>query len=216
MPVITIRGQMGSGASTVARACAKALHLDFVDREIINKVAEKLQRPREAVIEKEVLPTTLSKRIAKAIGRDFTRVGYSLTTGPGQDNPFLEDARYVRGLKSTIRELARSESIVISGRGSQFILKDMPNVLHVLLIAPLEVRLQRVMEITGLSKEEARKRITRYDKNRASFIKKYFKAELEDPIHYDLVINTERFTVESAVSLIVDAVYKRQRVINTI
>lgn len=211
MPVITIRGQLGSGAPQIAKACAEALHINYVDREIITRVAERLQRPRQAVIAKEILPTTLSKRIAKALAEDFTRAGYSITSGPGQDNPFLDDLHYIRGLKTVFRELARSDSIIINGRGSQFILKDYPNALHVLIVSPLEIRINRVMESLGLDEKAAQNRISRYDNSRKLFIKKYFKAELEDPMHYDLVINTDHVSYEAAVAMIIRAASLRGR-----
>jgi cytidylate kinase len=216
MPVITIRGQMGSEASKIARACAESLHLNYLDREIINRVAERLRRPRHSIIAKEILPITLSKRIAKAIENDFTRFGYSITTGPGQDNPFLDDLHYIKGLKSVFRELVKSDSIVINGRGSQFLLKDYPRVLHVLIVSPLETRVKRVMASLGLDEKAARNRIARYDNSRHRFIKKYFKAELEDPIHYDLVINTDRVSIEAATTMIVRAVSLKGRTLRKV
>ncbi len=58
----------------------------------------------------------------------------------------LDDAHYFAGLQSVIRDLAKSSSIVIRGRGSQFILKDYPGTLRILIVAPLELRVQRVAE----------------------------------------------------------------------
>lgn len=205
MPVITIRGQMGSEAPIIAKACAEALKINYLDREIIDRVAERLQRPRQAIIAKEILPITITKRVARAIEDDFTRVGYSITTGPGEDNPFLDDLHYIKGLKSVFRELVKSDSIVINGRGSQFILKDYPRVLHALIVSPLKVRIKRVMERMGLSEKAAKHRISKYDNSRQTFIKKYFKAELEEPMHYDLVINTDCVDIETAVAMIIKA-----------
>ena len=54
-----------------------------------------------------------------------------------------------------IKELAGSQSIVIRGRGSQFILKDFPGAFHVLIVAPIEVRVKRVMEKLKLNEEDA-------------------------------------------------------------
>jgi len=205
MPVITIRGQMGSEAPIIAKACAEALKINYLDREIIDRVAERLRRPRQAIIAKEILPTTFGKRIARALEDDFTRVGYSITTGPGEHNPFLDDLHYIKGLKSVFRELVKSDSIVINGRGSQFILKDYPRVLHALIVTPLDVRVKRIMERLGISEKAAKQRIAKYDNSRQTFIKKYFKAELEDPIHYDLVINTNYVDIKTAVMMIIKA-----------
>jgi cytidylate kinase len=71
----------------------------------------------------------------------------------------LDDIRYLNTLESVIRELARSQSLVIQGRGSQFILRDYPRALHVLVTAPIEVRLKRVMESVKLDWENAMREI---------------------------------------------------------
>jgi len=99
------------------------------------------------------------------------------------------------------------KSIVIRGRGSQFILKDFPGAFHVLIVAPIEVRVKRVMESLKLNEEGARKEIARFDDGSREFVKRYFKANIADPINYDIVINTNNLSIEGAASIIVDAAH---------
>ena len=117
----------------------------------------------------------------------------------------LGDTGYLEALKSVLHELARGPSLVVHGRGSQFILKDHPGSLHVLMVAPIEVRVKRVMQELGLDQEDARQEITRVDTSRHEFVRRYFHAELLDPVHYDLVINTRSLSFEAAASIIVNA-----------
>jgi len=105
-----------------------------------------------------------------------------------------------------IKELAGSKSIVIRGRGSQFILKDFPGAFHVLIVAPVEVRVKRIMEKLKICEEDARKEMARFDDGSREFVKRYFRADIADPINYDMVINTNRFSIEGAASIIVDAI----------
>jgi cytidylate kinase len=211
MSIVTIRGQLGSGAPEIGKLVADKLHTDYVDREIIAQVAERLHWPEQEIVEKEMPPGTLLRRIAEAMGR-----GYALGTGsegaylPTWEIP-LDDNRYIIGLESVIKELASSQSIVIRGRGSQFILRDHPGALHVLVVAPLEIRVKRVMESLKLEEESAKKEIERFDSSRREFTKRYFQAELEDPLYYDLVINTERVNFEDAASIIINAVHFKDK-----
>jgi cytidylate kinase len=211
MPIVTIRGQLGSGAPEIGKLVADKLHTDYVDREIIAQVAERLHWPKQDIAEKEMPPGTLLRRIAEAMGR-----GYALGTGfegaylPTWEMP-LDDNRYIIGLESVIKELASSQSLVIRGRGSQFILKDHPGALHVLVVAPLEIRVKRVMESLKLEEESAKKEIERFDSSRREFTKRYFQAELEDPLYYDFVINTERLNFEDAASIVVNAVHFKDK-----
>ena len=209
MSVVTIRGQLGSGAPEVGRQIADRLHADYVDREIIAEVAARLHRQEQDVIAKEMPPGSLLGRIVEALGRSGG-VGFEGAYLPLWQIP-LDDTRYLEALKSVIRELARSQSLVIRGRGSQFILKDDPGALHVLLVAPLEVRVKRVMQNLKLNEEAAKQEIASFDNSSHQFIKRYFQAELEDPANYDLVINTERLSFEAAASIIVDSLSFKSR-----
>ena len=92
------------------------------------------------------------------------------------------------------------------GRGSQFILKDSPRALHVMIVAPVEVRVKSVMERLNLSEEDARNEIARFDGGSREFVKRYFRADIADPLNYDAVINTNHLSIEGAASMIVDAV----------
>jgi len=205
MSLVTIRGQLGSGASEAGRQIADRLQANYVDREIIAEVAARLHREEREVIAKEMPPTSLLGRIAEALERSFVygdgMAGAYLPVG---EIP-LDNTRYLEALESVVRELVRSQPLVILGRGSQFILKGYPGILHVLAVAPLEVRVERVMRDRRLDQEAAKLEILRYDNSLREFFKRYFKAEPEDPVHYDLVINTGRFSFQAVASIVVDA-----------
>jgi cytidylate kinase len=206
MPVITIRGQYGSWSAEIGELIAHMLNIDYVDREIIAGVAERLRRPSTSIAAKEMPPSTLLGRISEAMTQT-AYMGDSIYTGlysPFWEIP-LDDKNYLSGLEYVIKELAGSHSIVIRGRGSQFILKDFPGAFHVQLVASIEVRVKRIMESLKLNEEDARREIARLDDGNREFVKRYFKANIADPINYDLVINTNRLSIEGAASIIIDA-----------
>jgi hypothetical protein len=205
MPVITIRDEMGAGAPEIGKQVAERLHVDYLDRQIIASVAERIVWSENAVQAKEEPEGSFLAKISEALK-------YAYTSGTGIDGAFLpawqiplDDNRYLAGLQSVIRELAESNAVVIRGRGSQFILKDYPGALHVLVVAPLEARIPRVMELLQLDEEEAKKRISRLDGSRREFTKKYFHAEIMDPANCDLVINTRQIGYNKATDLIISA-----------
>jgi len=196
---------LGSGSPEIGKLAAERLHIDYVDREIIAEVAARLDRQEEDVKEKESPPSSLFGRIARALERGYSsEIGFEGAYMHVWQIP-LNDARYLKTLEAVIRELARAQSLVIQGRGSQFILRDYPRALHVLVTAPLEVRLKRIMESLRLDAENARREISRFDSGGREFIKRYFKAEVWDPVYYDLVVNTEHLSLEAAAAIIVNA-----------
>ncbi len=203
MPIVTIRGQLGSGAPEIGRGVAELLHVDYVDREIIAGVAARLQRNEQDVIAKEMPASSLLGRIAEALDRGIPfGAGVEGAYLPAWEIP-LDDRRYSQALESVIRDLARSQSLVILGRGSQFILKGYPHTLHVFTVAPLKLRVKRVMEERKSSEEAAEREIARFDGASREFIKRYFQAGWEDPMNYDLVLNTENLSFQAAASIMV-------------
>jgi len=205
MTVITVRGQMGSGAPEIGKIIANKLRIDYVDQKIIADVAARLDWSERGIAEKEMPPGTIIGRIVEALTHNSTGdPGYSGIYQPTWEIP-LVTGDYLAGLKSVIKDLASNQSIVIRGRGSQFILKDFPGAFHVLFVAPLAIRLKRVMRDLNTTKEGAKIEITRFDSSRREFTKRYFHANLEDPLHYDLVINTKLLSFESAASIVVQA-----------
>jgi len=211
MAVVTIRGPMGSGAPEIGRFVAGQLRGGYIDREIIAQVAARLDRKEEEVIAKEKPATGLLDRIAEALGHSYVfGDGVAGAYLPVAQIP-LDDTRYLRALESVIRELAQNQPLVILGRGSHFILKDHPGVFHVLAVAPLEVRIRRVMEDLKIDRESAKAEISRFDSSVREFVKRYFKAEIEDPEQYDLVINTKHFTFQACASIIVNSLSLKSR-----
>jgi len=190
---------------------AERLGIDYVDREIIAQVASRLKLPESDVIAKEIPPHTLRERIEITLKRGY-KTGAAIQGAylPMTEIP-LDDRRYLEALTTLITELAKSNRVVIQGRGSQFILKNDPRAFHVSIVAPFMLRLNRVMDEMQLNEEEANQEITHYDSSAHEFLKKYFGAEMDDPTGYDLVISTGRFTYDSASTAILEVLKVREK-----
>lgn len=205
MPVITIRGQMGSGASEIGKEVSRLLKADYVDREILESVAQLVGRPVAQIEEKEQIPVRLVRRILAVFERAEEKSGTAESAYRRTWEEPLENAKYLFALESVIQDLALEENIVLVGRGSQFILRNHPSALHVLVIAPLLKRIKEVAAALDVPQQQARKQIEESDKSRRVFIQRFFKRALENPDYYDLVVNTERLAYDAAASIIVSA-----------
>ena len=100
------------------------------------------------------------------------------------------------------------DNMIIIGRGSQVILADKPDVLHVRVIAPVEKRVAVRAAREGLSLKEAQKKLADADKAHVDFVKNFFDVDNRDPLLYDLVINTEKISITAAADLILLALEK--------
>lgn len=112
---------------------------------------------------------------------------------------------YTDLVHQVILEMAQQGNVIIVGRGGHIILKDMPHVLRVLIVAPEEVRIQTLMERMGINRKDAERRIRQSDKERAAYLKRYYNTVHLDPTNYDLVLNTGHLSVDTSVSLICEA-----------
>lgn len=209
MSVITIRGQTGSGAPEIGREVARLTKCDYVDREILEHIAHMVNRPVAQIAEKEQVPKRLARRILSALNKAREKSGSAESAYRRTWEEPLDDAKYLYALESVIQDLALEENIVLVGRGSQFILSNYPSALHVLVIAPLPKRIRGMAATLDISQQQARKQIEEADNSRRAFIRRFFKRALENPDYYDLVINTEHLTYDSAARIIISAAQEK-------
>jgi cytidylate kinase len=77
------------------------------------------------------------------------------------------------------------------------------------VIAPLPVRINRIMEEQKVDEDNARRQIEEYDNSRCAFIQRFFKRDIEDPEYYDMVVNTEHLPYDLAAQVIVRAAQRK-------
>ena len=188
LPVITISREPGSGGRIVATELGKKLGLDVFHQEIINEMAESAQ---------------VSSRILKTLDEKGLSVLEEWITSL-VDNQHLWPDQYLRHLMKVIGTIGKHGSAVIVGRGANFVLPSEGRI-RVRIIAPLDLRVESVSSNFGVSAEEAKRRIIRTESERRAFIRKYFNADITDPINYDLVLNTGTLSIEAAANVIKSA-----------
>src|SRR6266568_3457435 len=111
-------------------------------------------------------------------------------------------ARVVSQFVSTVPTAADSGRAVIVGRASQIILAKRRDVLHVFIEAPLQERIAYVALRENLDAARARDRIQLKDGDRARYFQTVYHQDANDPMLYDLVINTGVLSLDRAVDLI--------------
>jgi cytidylate kinase len=104
-----------------------------------------------------------------------------------------------------VETAADSGQVVIIGRASQVILAPRRNVLHVRVVAPLQARVAYVAVREGLDEVSARGRVQLKDHDRSRYLQTVYHHHVDDPMLYDLVINTGVLSLDKAVELICQA-----------
>jgi len=107
-------------------------------------------------------------------------------------SPEEQDA-YHRAIRQVMNDLAAKGGFVIIGRAGQVILRERPDVLHVKIMAPAELRAERVAGVQSIPIAAARAQVAASDTTRREYLLRCFDVQWDDPALYDLVINTRCF-----------------------
>ena len=79
---------------------------------------------------------------------------------------------------------------------------------HVRLVGSLEKRIEYGTRVYGLDRNAAAEFIKKRDEGRRRYLKDYFDADVNNPLLYHLIINTDLVPYDGAVQLIGDRVIK--------
>lgn len=199
MAVLTVSRQFGAGGKTLAEKVAKKLEYSIATEEIVEHLAESAKVSPEKLSSFETEQNFLArpesgimtpKRFIEHL-RDPNR-------------KYMEGALYVKLLGKILPKIAEKDKTIIVGRGAQFILKGVPRVYHVLLLAPEEFRIRFMVDAYDLTIPEARKLIHRQEKRRAALMRLFYHEDYNQPWHYDMTLNMAKLQMDRAVELVCD------------
>jgi cytidylate kinase len=187
MAVITISRHPGSLGDTIARAVAERLNYRIVERGQLVQLATRIGGSDVA----------------------WDRAPELRERSPSFWERLNEERRrYASVLRRVVTQLAEEGDVVIVGLGSGQLLRGLSHVLRLQIIAPMDVRMERVMErgfdeIPGpLTRDQARDLIRKHDRDIGGYMRYLFNIDWLEPQHWDLVINTGRFSVVETVDII--------------
>jgi cytidylate kinase len=184
MPVVAMTREMGSGGRAVAQRVADQLGLTMILHELVeHDLAEHMHERESAIHHRLEGGATLRER---------WQVG---------------SKRLARYTTEEILDLARQGNVLIRGWGACAILRDVPHVVRVRVCSPMEARERAVMARSGLKdRSAARRDIERNDAAHRKALQVAYGIDRDDPLLYDLVLNTERTATETCVTLVCDLV----------
>lgn len=200
-PFIAISRQTGAGGHSLAQALLSEMEKrndplfrgwQMFDEEICRRIAD---NPKLKVL----LESLLAEKFRTGI-EDF--LAYAIADVSPQD-------KVIREIFQMLRDVALVGKSIIVGRGATSLMRRHPHGVFVRLIAPLENRVDRIMERQKISRKDALKHIMEQDLSRARLVKRYFKQDINDPLLYNCVWNTENVPIEVVARAIVVMVAER-------
>ncbi len=221
MNVITVARQIGSRGDWIAEQVAAKLQYEYVDRKLVEEIAqitdtspeeverydEKGEGPVKHFLKRllvpEVAPGTFplsAAAYAPEFGLEFSYVREHNSSGV----TYLDRGTYQLLITTLMQDFGQTGRAVIVGRASQVILGDHPAACHLKIVAPFEQRVEQIMRSRDMDRDNAHKLAEQHDGWRKAYLRNAHKADWDDPLLYDLTINTGRVSPEVAVDIIVD------------
>jgi Cytidylate kinase-like family len=183
---ITIEREYACGGSEIAAKLAELLGWKLWDHELTEEIARLTNSTPQAVERREWKNDPAVYRVFKSFLRGAFEGGL-----PPTDRLELLDARRI----GTVSELAVNHALsggpcVVVGRGSQYFLRNRKDVLRAFLYASRTSKIHRLIT-AGTSQEKAITDVDTIDRDRAAFVKRYFKLNWPEHHLYDAMFNTE-------------------------
>ncbi len=201
MSVVTISRQFGAAGREVAKRAAELLDYTFIDVEITRMIAKQAKVTPDWVqsIEKEAGGKFLNI-ITKLVSRDFLERILDDTRG------YIDQNIYITTLYDVIKKFADEDNVVILGRYGQYILKDLKDTFHFLLVAEENDRVNFLKNEFDLLPTQAANVIKRQDKRRLNMYRKIGKEDYDKAKLYHVVFNMSKMdmNVEKASTAIVE------------
>ncbi|HSF03991.1 MAG TPA: cytidylate kinase family protein [Solirubrobacterales bacterium] len=181
MAIVTIAHETGSGGPEIGIELAKRLGWRYVDRDMLSEAAQRYGVGEDKLTELDEKKPSLFERFD------------------------VETRQYITVLQSALLDVAEQDNVIINSRGGQVLLRGISHVLRVFVIAPFELRVKRVMKKMASQAQEGVdvrttvEMVRRSDQEKHGRIRYLFDVDWGDPALYDVVLNTEKLTVDAGV-----------------
>jgi cytidylate kinase len=196
--ILVIEREFGAGGSVIARRAAQRLGWKLLDHELTAEIARLAKVTPEECERRAERVDPWMYRLAKVFWR-----GSQERSAQFNDADVLDADRLICLTQQAVEEAAAAGHCVIVGRGAPYFLRDREDTFSVFLYAPREVKFQRV-RLRSKDDAEAINLVDTVDRERADFIRHYFKAPWPSRHLYHAMLNTaagEEVTVNTILGL---------------
>lgn len=184
MAIIVISTQMGAGGPEIGMALAQKLGYRYVDQELLVDAVRRYGLAEEKLSHLDESKPTIFERFD------------------------TETRHHITVLQTTLLELSELDDAVFLRGGGQWLLRGIPHVLRVRVIAPFEHRVKawvrRVSAMTGEtpSHRAAADFVRRDDSEKSGRMRYLYEVDISDPMLYEMIVNTEMLKYDAVVEMV--------------
>ena len=201
-PAITISRQAGARGRSIGKKLKSALRAaspkdpipwTYFDEDLVEKV-----------LKDHDLPTSLAKFMPEdSVSEIDSTINEILGRHPSLWTLFEQTVE-------TMVHLCHMGHCILVGRGGNKVAQGLSNVTRLRFVGSLPHRINQVVKVHEMSTKDAQHYIKQEDHARQRYMKNHFHCDIDDPLHYDMVINTDHYSDEAVVQIVLSAVAAKQ------
>lgn len=167
----------------MAELLSRRLGYPCLDREVIQEAAEQL-------------------------GVSLEKLQGKFETAPGLWARITQEReKYLLAVQTALAEWCTRGDLIYHGIAGQFLLRDLPEVLRVLVVAPMEKRIEALKRShSGMTTKQMVDFIQKVDSERGRWVQSMYGEDLLDPKNYDLTLNLQTMSTETACEVVAQVV----------
>ncbi len=200
MAVITISKEFDTEGEKIASRVAEKLGYEYIGKNLVADIAKELHISES---EAAAFRKASQSRILRFVDRYTCSIVQKVVD---REHGCLDDKNYYEVTKKLVENVYEAGNVIILGWGSQCLLKEKPDTLHVRLIKDNELKIKKLMKAENLSHKAAKNFIDREEGDLKAYIKQYFNEDWNAAHLYDLIIDMGKISVKKAVDMICDNV----------
>jgi hypothetical protein len=112
-------------------------------------------------------------------------------------------------VQSILLDYALRDNVVLTGRGANFLLENIPNAFRIRIVAPMDQRIDQIAEWKSVSKETAQWMAEKADRDSAGFVQALYGKDINDPKYYDVVFDSGVKTIDEIALEVKEALVAR-------
>lgn len=213
-PVVTISRECGCSAKRIATKLSKILtgynylsetktdvEWKWVSKEVVELAAQEL----------EMDPGKIRNVFLREVKQSIHDVSTAFSTSKVYD---ADDQQVIDTVKAVVRSIAEEGHYIIVGRAASVIAQDIPKRLSVKLQAPLDWRINRIMQISNMSWADAQQYVLEIDRQRDLFVEHVAGRKLDNN-DFDLIFNYSTMLDDHIVDVIVNVLKNKKVIVNS-
>lgn len=191
--IISVGREFGSAGHEIAQKLAEHYNIQLLDHNLLDELAA----------EKNLNANALKDLDEKHRNLFISRKVKGFSSSP-EENLHLMQFDYLQ------KKAEKGDSFVVVGRCSESVLKKNKNMVSIFILGEKKKKVQRIMELYGLSESVAEKLMFEKDMKRKKYHNGFCEGKWGDSRYYDICINSSKLGLEKTVALLIDYIDSRQ------